>query len=135
MVRQTKEAVIPYKSFQETMTKQGIKATVRIETVLQATMPSGSSARGKYQVITDYEAAEGREVELTFEQSKRGRALTKHLRERLEEQMKQVGWKKARRSADEQPLVGRNGLLIWEYQPSSGGSVEMTSRHTKARAH
>ena len=102
----------PYADLEESVTKQGIKATAQIETVLQPTMPTGFSAHGKYQVITSYQAATDQEAELSEEQSQRGRALAKRLRERVEKQLRRASWSEVITLSGEQTLLGKNGLTL-----------------------
>src|SRR5258708_18835411 len=102
----------PYADFEETVIRWGIKATIRVETVLQATMPTGYSARGKYQVVTSYQSATDQEAELSEEQVQRGRTLTNHLRERLEKRLRRAGWREYISHSGDQFFGGRNGLTV-----------------------
>jgi hypothetical protein len=127
----------PYADVEETVIRGAMQATVRVETVLQATMPTGYSARGKYQVVTSYQSATEQEAELSDEQSQRGRALSKHLRERLEKQMRRVGWSEAISLSGEKTLLGKNGLTLWEYcgpPPRVSNDQQVVSRRVKKRA-
>src|SRR5258708_21152533 len=128
---------IPYVELEETVIRQGIKATVQVETVLQATMPPGYSARGKYQVVTSYQSATDQGAELSEEQVQLGRSLTNHLRERLEKHMRRAGWCEVISHSGDQFLSGRNGLTIWEYSgppPRLRNGEQVVSRRVKKRA-
>jgi hypothetical protein len=109
----------------------------RIETVLQATMPTGYNAYGKYQVLTSYQAATNPEAELSEEQSQRGRALAKYLRERVEKQLRRAGWSEVISLSGEQTVLGKNGLTLWEYHgppPRVSNDQQIVNRRIKKRA-
>jgi hypothetical protein len=126
----------PYVGFEETVNRHGIKATVRVTTVLQATMPTGYSARGKYQIVTSYQSATDPEIELSEEERKSGRALTSSLEKRLEKQMRRAGWSEAIDSSGDRILTGRNGLTLWEYggpPPRLRNGEQLVARRVKMR--
>jgi endogenous inhibitor of DNA gyrase (YacG/DUF329 family) len=126
----------PYVGFEETVSRHGIKAMVRVTTVLQATMPTSYSARGKYQIVTSYQLTQGQEIELSEEQSQQGRALTSHLQKRLEKQMRRAGWSEAVSLSGDRVLTGRNGLTLWEYggpPPRLRNGEQLVSRRVKMR--
>jgi hypothetical protein len=129
MARKTPE--IPYLHHQETTTKHGIKATIRVEAVLQATMPPGYSAAGVYHLVSTYELAQG--GELTEAQDTQGRALTSKLEADLGERMQQAGWRRVRRVTDLEELSGQDGSPLWTYQPLTPieprGKVVQKGRH------
>jgi hypothetical protein len=126
----------PYVGFEETVSRRGIKATIRVTTVLQATMPAGCSAKGKYQIVTSYQPATDQEIELSEEQRKLGRALTSSLEKRLEKQMRRAGWSEAVSVSGDRVLAGRNGLTLWEYggpPPRLRNGEQLVSRRVKMR--
>lgn len=128
---------IPFGDMQETVVRRGIRVTARVETVLQASMPTGYSAAGKYHVMTFYQSAIEQDAELSEEQHQRGRALSTSLRSRLEQQMRRAGWSEALTLAGDRILLARSGSTLWEYYgppPRLSADQQLVSRRVKKRA-
>ena len=133
------DQTLPYANFEETVKRFGLKATIRVEKVLQASMPEGyrASALGKYQITTTYQSATDPEAELSELQEQRGRTLGNQLQARLEKQMRREGWSEALTFDGSQFLQAKNGSKLWEYHgppPQLRTGEQLVSRRMKKRA-
>jgi len=128
---------MPSADMQETMVRGGIQGTARVETVLQASMPTGYSAAGNYHISTFYQSATDQDAELSEEQHQRGRALSTSLRERLERHLRRAGWSETLTLSGDRLLIARNGSTLWEYYgppPRVSNDQQLVNRRIKKRA-
>ena len=128
----------PYANFEETVKRFGLKATIRVEKVLQASMPEGyrASAKGAYQITTTYQSATDPEAELSEDQRQHGRALGNQQQARLEKQMRRAGWSEVLTFDGSQFLQARNGSKLWEYHgppPQLRIGEQLVQRRLKKR--